>query len=109
MTTLQQFCASVTRLGLNNSQGSQIPLKYAYFPTQVNTNSGNMPIFTRATLCYRGYYSYGPVSVCLSQVGVLLKRMDELGLFWHRSFFRHILHCDVRKLGYLQKQGYFPL
>jgi len=29
--------------------------------------------------------------------------------FWHRSFLPSILHCLIRKFGYLQKLGYFPL
>ena len=29
--------------------------------------------------------------------------------FWHGGFLPPILYCVVRKLGYLQKLGYFPL
>jgi len=68
--------------------------------------------FYRAMLCIRGT-SHGPVSVsvcvCLSQVGVLLKRLNESGWFWHVSFLPPVLHCVKRKFGYLQKQGHFPL
>ena len=35
--------------------------------------------------------------------------MNGLIWFWHGGFCRPVLHCDLRKLGYLQKQGYFPL
>ena len=46
----------------------------------VNIFLAGMPIwlliFIRATLCWRRYYSYGPVSVCPSRVGVLSKRLD---------------------------------
>ena len=43
------------------------------------------------------------VCVCLSQVGVLLKRINKSGWFWHGSFLRPILHCIIRKFGYLRK------
>ena len=36
--------------------------------------------FYRTMLCIRGT-SHGPVSVCLSQVGVLLKRLNESSCF----------------------------
>jgi len=58
--------------------------------------------FYRAMLSIRGT-SHGPVSVCPSQVGVLLKRMNESSWFWHVSFLPPVLHCVKRKLGYLQK------
>jgi len=47
----------------------------------------------------------GPVclTVCLSQVGVLSKRMNELSWFWHGGFLLPILHCVKRKFGCLQK------
>ena len=38
-------------------------------------------------------------------VGVLSKRMDESSWFWHGGFLPPI----VRKFGYLQKSGHFPL
>jgi len=54
--------------------------------------------------------SYGPVSVylsvrvCLSQVGVLSKRMnDPSWVFLHGGFFGPILHYVVRKFRYLQQ------
>ena len=48
------------------------------------------------------------VSVCLSQVCVLLKGMN-LGFFLHWGFLRPVLHCAWRKYRYLENQGYFPL
>jgi len=30
-------------------------------------------------------------------------------VFWHGGFYRPIPYCVIRKLGYLQKYGYFPL
>ena len=54
--------------------------------------------------------SCGPVfvsvclSVCLSQVGVLSKRVGGLSwFFWHVGFFQPVPHCGVRKFRYLQK------
>jgi len=49
--------------------------------------------------------SYGPVSVrpsvclsvCLSQVGVLSKRLNESGWFWHACFLRHTTQRVVTK------------
>jgi len=51
--------------------------------------------------------SYGPVSlcVCLSQVGVLLKRLGEWGWFLARELSQPILHCVIRKFGYLHNKG----
>jgi len=46
------------------------------------------------------------LSVCLSQVGVVSKRMNESSwVFWHKSFLRLILHRVLRKFGYLQNNG----
>jgi len=43
---------------------------------------------------------HGPaVSVSLSQVGVLSKRLNELSWFWRGSFLSPILHCVKRKFG----------
>jgi len=59
--------------------------------------------------------SHGPASVCLClylcllQIGVLSKRLNESSWFWHGIFLPPILHCVKRKFGYLQKYGYFPL
>ena len=62
--------------------------------------------FYRAMLCIRGT-SRGSVSVCLclclSQVGVLLKRLNDRAGFWHVSFLPPVLHCVKRIFGYLQK------
>ena len=43
------------------------------------------------------------VSVRLSQVGVLSKRLNESSWFWHVSILPSVLHCVKRKFGYLQK------
>jgi len=56
--------------------------------------------FHRAMLRIRGT-SDAPVSVCPSQVGVLLKPMNESSWFWHVSFLPPVLHCVKRKFGYL--------
>jgi len=55
--------------------------------------------------------SYGPVSVCLclSQVGVPSKQVNESTWFWHGSFFPPIVHWVKTKFVYLQRQRYFPL
>ena len=47
--------------------------------------------FTRATLCLRGYLPC--VCLCLSQVGILSKRLNESDWFWHGLFFPPIQHC----------------
>ena len=46
----------------------------------------NIPIFTLATLCYHDI-SYGPVLVCLSQAGVISKRLDGSTLFFGMRVF----------------------
>ena len=43
------------------------------------------------------------LSVRPSQVGVLLKRLNESSWFWHGSFRPPVVHCVNRKLGYFQK------
>jgi len=48
-----------------------------------------------------------PVSVCLSHVGVLSKRLGESSLFEHGTFLPPILHCVLKKFGYLSIQ-YLP-
>jgi len=51
--------------------------------------------------CIRGT-SHGPVSVCVSQVGVLLKWLD--GSSWFLAWrLRPVLHSVLRKFRYLQK------
>jgi len=61
-------------------------------------------------LCMRGT-SHGPVSVCLSvclpQVGVLLKWLGS-SCFWHGCFFRPVLHCVIRKFEYIYKHTVLP-
>ena len=41
------------------------------------------------------------LSVCLSQVGLLSKRLNESSRFWHGNFLPAILHHVKRKFGYL--------
>jgi len=48
-------------------------------------------------------------SVCLSQAGIVSKRLHESNCFWYGGFLPSIPHCLIRKFGYLQKLGYFPL
>jgi len=45
------------------------------------------------------------LSVCPSQVGVLLKRLNESSFFLRVSFLPPVLHCVNRKFGYLQNKG----
>ena len=68
----------------------------------VNVISHVVNHFYRAMQCIRGA-SHGPIWACLSQVGVLSKRMNESSCFWHMSFLPPVLHCVKTKLGYLQK------
>jgi len=49
------------------------------------------------------------LSVCLSHAGIISKWLDESICFWHGGFLPHIPHCVIRKYGYLQKLGHFPL
>jgi len=49
------------------------------------------------------------LSVRLSQAGIVPKRSDDSSWFWHGGFLPAIPHCVIRKFGYLQKLGYFPL
>jgi len=48
------------------------------------THDWRAAIFTRATLCYSADTSYGPVSVCPSQFGVLSKRLNKSS-WWELS------------------------
>jgi len=41
------------------------------------------------------------VCLCLSQVGVMSKRLDKSSWVWNGGFLRLILHCVVRKLVHL--------
>jgi len=52
--------------------------------------------------------SYDPVSVCHKSVFYRNDRTNRAG-FWHAGFLPYIPHRAVRKYGYLQKLGYFPL
>jgi len=58
------------------------------------------------TLRQRGYYSYDPVSVCLSVChrSVFYRNgwTNRAG-FWHGSFLPPVLHCVDRKFDALQK------
>ena len=60
--------------------------------------------FYRATLCQCGICCR-PVSacpsVCLSQTGIVSKRLDESSwFFWHGCFLPPILQCVISKFGY---------
>ena len=61
--------------------------------------------FYRVMLCIRGT-SHGPVSVRPSQIGVLLKLLNESSWFLACELpsSRHI-HCVKGKFGYLQNKG----
>jgi len=76
--------------------GLRLLLQSTLNTVQFTSDMFCVPFFTRATLCSRRYYSYGPVSVCvcLSQVGVLSKRQYEPRRFWHVSFLPPILHLE---------------
>jgi len=56
-------------------------------------------------------WSHVRLSVHLSQAGIVSKQLDESSWFWHGVFLPRIphSHCVIRKYGYLQKLGYFPL
>ena len=49
--------------------------------------------FTRTSTSYGCVCLCPSVSVCLSQVGVLSKRLNESSWFWHGSFLPSILDC----------------
>jgi len=54
-------------------------------------------IFYRAMLCFRGT-SHGSVSVCPSQVGVLLKRLSVGSLREHCTIAQEVLFSDAKNL-----------
>ena len=68
--------------------------------------------FTRATLCYRGPTSYDRVSVCLSQDGLLSKRLNKSNRVFDTrpSFLPPVLVCHRRRklLGRLARQLFDP-
>ena len=53
--------------------------------------------------CYASAVLAMGLCLSLSQVGVLLKRVNESGWFLHVSFLPPVLHCVKRKFGYLEK------
>ena len=56
------------------------------------------------------YASAVLLSVCLSHVGVLSKRLRGASWFcWHKNFLQPILHYVMGKFGYLQKVRILPL
>ena len=70
-----------------------------------------MLYFYRAMLCIRGT-SHGPVSVSPSQVGVLLKRLNESSWFLACeavSFLPPVLHCVKRNSVISKNKVKFPL
>jgi len=67
------------------------------------------PCFYRAALYASAVYTSWPcVRLCLSQVWVLSKRMNESNWLWHGSFLRPITHCVLTKFAYLQNKGIVP-
>jgi len=68
-------------------------------------------LFSRATLCYSaGTSGHVSVCVCLSQVGVLSKQLNESGWFWAWELPSiYILQLVIGKFRCIQKQGYFSL
>jgi len=55
------------------------------------------------------YASAVLLSVCLSHVGVLSKRLRGASWFcWHKNFLQPILHYVMAKFGYLQKVRILP-
>jgi len=66
-------------------------------------------IFTRVTLCQRGYYSYGPVPASVTSQEFYRNRWTNRAGFWRGSFLSPILYIVIRKFWYLPKYGYFPL
>jgi len=68
-------------------------------------------LFSRATLCYSaGTSGHVSVCVCLSQVGVLSKQLNESGWFWTWELPSiYILQLVIGKFRCIQKQGYFSL
>ena len=49
------------------------------------------------------------VSVYLSHAGIVLKQLDRSSWFLHTDFPWPMLRCVLWKLGYLQREEYFPL
>jgi len=70
--------------------------------------------FYRATLYASAVFAVvvcPPVlpSVRPSQAGIVSKRLDKSSWFWREGFLPPIPHGVIKKFGYLQKLGYFPL
>ena len=53
-------------------------------------------VFTRAIMLTRVLAMALCLSVCLPQVGVLLKLLNEWGWFWHGSFLPPILQSFLQ-------------
>ena len=49
------------------------------------------------------------LSLCLSQTGVVSKRMNGSSSFWRNGFLRPVLSCILFKFEYLRKYRHFPL
>ena len=70
----------------------------------------NWDSFYCATLCYSAVFAIAMClsvrpSVCLSQAGIVSKRLDESScFFWHGGFHPLISHCVIRKFRYLQNR-----
>ena len=61
--------------------------------------------FSDAMLAWYLLSSCVSLSVCLSQAGVVLKRLYELSCFFHIGLLPPITLSVMRKFGYLQKSG----
>jgi len=81
----------------------------------VPTHAGRMTLylslachvfFTARRYASAVFYSHGPVPVYVRHKSEFYRngRTNRAG-FWHGSFLPPILHCDLRKFGYLQKYG----
>jgi len=88
------------------------PLAPEFTPETVpSTLIGLLVFFYRATPCWPDN-SYDPVSVCLctsvtSWSSIKTTERIELHGFRHGSFLPAILHCFMRKFGYLKNEGTF--
>jgi len=99
------------QLPQSGSVGWPFPmLKYKYYFSNKIYGSNLYPrdAMLARVLAIALYPSVGVcvcLSVCLSQVGVLLKWLTDRAGFWRGGFFRPVLHCVLRKFRYLQNKG----
>ena len=91
------FSAHVTRIHVyvDDLFSLQIPANLWFLRARCYASAGTSHDPVSVCLC---------LSVCLSQVGILSKRMNESGWVLARErFFPPIQHCAIRKFRYLQK------